>query len=114
MSEENFGIVNVQFADRYQPGEYSGRKYSYLTAIELAPGDVVAVPTKNGEGVAKVIDVCVPEGSVKEDVLPLLKTITRKHESEPSGRGDAQTPQAPEAPKTTQATHIPQVSIDDI
>lgn len=35
------------------------------------------MPTANGDGVAKVLSVDVPESKIDERVMPLLKTIER-------------------------------------
>ena len=70
-------IVGVQFESKREPGTFYGREYSYLVAegIELAAGDVVKVPTANGEGTAKVTHE-LRESQVDERVIPKLKTIT--------------------------------------
>ena len=78
-SERLSDIVNVQFQSKYDPDLFSGREYSYRAAIKLFPGDVVVAPAGNGESVARVIRVNVPESKVDESVLPLLKTIERLH-----------------------------------
>ena len=46
-------IVSVQFEDKFKPGEFSGRTYNYRTAIDVSVGDIVIVPTANGDGIAK-------------------------------------------------------------
>ena len=69
--------VMVQFENRYSPGTYCGKPYSYITEHRLAVGDVVLVETKFGDTVAKVVEVDVPEYRIKE-VLPMLKHITAK------------------------------------
>ena len=98
-------IVNVQFASKHNPDEFVGRKYSYFTDIDLAVGDVVALPSKNGDGVGMVVDVDVPISSVSAGVLPLLKTIERKYEPEPKEQ-----PQANDGADEV----IEEISIDEI
>ena len=90
-------IVGVKFQSRHNPEEFGGREYSYRSAIELSPGDIVAVPTANGEGVAQVTSVNVPESKVDERILPNLKTIERRHGVEGSAQdepGDGDDPVA--------------------
>lgn len=67
-------IVSVQFQNKQNPEIFSGREYSYFTAIPLKAGDVVAVPTKNGEGKAKVVKIGIKESELSCD-LNILKTI---------------------------------------
>lgn len=67
--------VTVQFENRYEPGVYAGRTYSYIADHRLTVGDVVPVETKFGDTVAKVVEVDVPEYRIKA-VLPMLKHIT--------------------------------------
>ncbi len=70
-------IVGVQFESKRELGTFYGREYSYLVAegIKLAAGDVVKVPTANGEGMAKVTRE-LWESQVDERIVPKLKTIT--------------------------------------
>ena len=81
-------IVEVQYKAKSasvpgnNPDEFGGRKYSYFTAIPLQVGDIVVAPAGNGETIAKVVTVDVPESKVDERVLPLLKTIERLYEPE--------------------------------
>ena len=53
-------IVQVQFKSRYGD-TYSGRAYSYVADIPVSVGDIVKVPTSNGDGEAKVCRIDVPE-----------------------------------------------------
>lgn len=72
----NLEIVSVVFENKRSPGEYTGREYSYSTAIPLVVGDIVSVPTQKGEGKAKVVKVGVVESELTFDIT-LLKTIER-------------------------------------
>lgn len=71
-------IVGVKFKDKYRPGEFCGREYTYFLAdgIDLQAGDIVKVPAGNGEGVAQVTRVGIKESEVDERVMPFMKTIT--------------------------------------
>ncbi|WP_298021148.1 hypothetical protein [uncultured Dysosmobacter sp.] len=73
-------IVEIRYCG--QDGQPRGKAYSYYTDIPLAVGDRVIVPTYKGDGEGVVCAVAVPESTVDEHVLPLLKTITRKVEAE--------------------------------
>lgn len=59
-------IVKVRFKSRFQPGEWSPREYSYYAAVPLKVGDLVVVPSKYGESVAKVSQVHVDEREVRD------------------------------------------------
>lgn len=75
-------IVGVKFQSKFTPGEFVGREYNYFSAIKLAVGDIVVVPTQNSEGIAKVVSVDVPESKIDERIMPLLKTIETKFDLE--------------------------------
>lgn len=81
-------IVGVQFQSKFNPNEFSGREYNYLTAIELSEGDIVVVPTKNGDGIAKVVSIDVPDSKIDERIMPLLKTIERLHMPETNNESE--------------------------
>lgn len=53
-------IVQVQFKSKYGD-TYGGRPYSYVADIPVDVGDIVKVPTSNGDGEAKVCRVGVTE-----------------------------------------------------
>jgi len=72
-------IVSVKFEDARLPGTFTSKPYHYKTALPLAPGDIVVLPTKNGEGIGMVIETMVPESKVDERVMPLLREITQKY-----------------------------------
>lgn len=68
-------IVSVCFR-RKDSEEFGGKAYSYFTELPLSVGDIVKVPTAQGESVAKVHETDIHESKVDERILPLLKTIT--------------------------------------
>ncbi len=70
-------IVSVKYEDRYSPKTFSGRAYSYITAIPLEVGDLVVAPTAYGEKIARVSQVNIPEFQV-EFMKANLKLITEK------------------------------------
>lgn len=76
-------IVKVRFKSRFQPGEWSPREYSYYAAAPLKVGDIVVVPSKYGESVARVSQVHVDEREVR-DYLHVMQTISTR----PIGRED--------------------------
>ena len=56
-------IVYVQFKDRYSE-KYGGREYSYIADVALQEGDIVMVPTVNGDTEARVSRIDVPESEL--------------------------------------------------
>ncbi len=70
-------IVSVKYEDKYMPKTFSGKAYSYLTAIELKAGDLVIAPTASGEKIARVSEIDVPEYKI-ESIKPFLKLIVTK------------------------------------
>ena len=46
---EKTNIVSVKYEDRYMPKTFSGKAYSYITAIPLEVGDLVVAPTSYGD-----------------------------------------------------------------
>lgn len=68
-------IVNVNFKNRYGEG-FGPRKYSYYCDLDVKVGDIVKLPTKNGDGVGRVAEIHVDPNRVDDRVLPQLKTIT--------------------------------------
>lgn len=74
-------IVGVNFKNRWND-EFGEKAYHYFSAIPLEVGDMVIAPTKNGESIAKVCEVDMPECLIPLDVLPKLRTITKMAESE--------------------------------
>ena len=70
-------IVSVKYEDRYMPKTFSGKAYSYFTAIPLEVGDLVVAPTSNGKKIARVSVIDIPEFQV-EFMQASLKLITEK------------------------------------
>lgn len=70
-------IVSVKYEDRYMPKTFSGRAYTYITAIPLQVGDLVVAPTSNGEKIARVSEINIPNFKV-EFMKASLKLITEK------------------------------------
>lgn len=60
MNTENFNLVQVQFKSRYKPNTFTGTAYTYIADVPVDVGDIVKVPTKFGEGEARVCRVNVP------------------------------------------------------
>lgn len=79
-------IVNVLFKNRFT-GEYCGQKYSYYTALNLEPGQLVKVPTASGDSVARVEEVNVPASCVSRYVRDNLKTISELAPEEAEANG---------------------------
>jgi hypothetical protein len=53
-------IILVQFEDRGNPGYFAGSSYSYIAERGITVGDIVKVPTKYGDRIAKVVRTDVP------------------------------------------------------
>ena len=70
-------IVSVKYEDEYTPKTFNGRTYSYYTNINLNVGDIVVAPTKNGDKIARVSEINIPEYKV-EMIKFYLKTIEKK------------------------------------
>lgn len=84
-------IVKVRFKSHFQPGEWSPREYSYYAAVPLKVGDLVVVPSKYRESVAKVSQVHVDEREVR-DYLHVMQTISTRpigHEDDSTRSGHA-------------------------
>ena len=74
-------IISVKYEDKYMPKTFSGKAYSYYTAIEVEVGDLVVAPTSNGDKIARVLEINIPEFKV-EQIKPYLKLITDKIDKE--------------------------------
>lgn len=74
-------IINVKYEDKYMPKTFSGKAYSYYTAIDVEVGDLVVAPTSNGDKIARVSEINIPEFKV-EQIKPYLKLITDKIDKE--------------------------------
>jgi hypothetical protein len=83
-------LVSVQYRNKDNPEVYTGREYTYLTAIDLAVGDLVMAPVRDGFSVAQVSAINVPESKVDERIMPLLKTIEKMYEPEADPETDAE------------------------
>lgn len=53
-------LVQVQFKSKYG-NDYGGRPYTYVADVPLLVGDIVKVPTANGDSDARVCRIDVPE-----------------------------------------------------
>ena len=74
-------IVGVHFQNSRNE-KFGGKAYHYFSVIPLEVGDMVIAPTKNGESIAQVCEVDMPECMIPLDVLPKLRTITKMAEPE--------------------------------
>lgn len=74
-------IISVKYEDNYMPKTFSGKSYSYYTAIPLKVGDLVIAPTQNGNKIARVSAIDIPEYKV-EFFKSSLKLITDKIDRE--------------------------------
>lgn len=74
-------IISVKYEDKYMPKTFSGKAYSYYTDIDVEVGDLVVAPTSNGDKIARVSEINIPEFKV-EQIKPYLKLITDKIDKE--------------------------------
>ena len=74
-------IISVKYEDKYMPKTFSGKAYSYYTAIDVEVGDLVVAPTSNGDKIARISEIDIPEFKV-EQIKPYLKLITDKIDKE--------------------------------
>lgn len=70
-------IVSVKYEDNYEPKTFGGKAYSYYTSIPLLVGDLVIAPTANGNKIARISEINIPEYKVA-NIKPYLKLITDK------------------------------------
>ena len=79
-------FVTVQYEDRFRPGTYGGREYSYIADHRLKVGDVVYVETKLGAGLARVARIDVAETEIPQipNSGPARISVI---EMQPGGRG---------------------------
>lgn len=68
-------FVQVQFKSRYSD-QYSGRAYTYISDVPLEVGDMVTVPTANGDGEARVCRVGIPEAEARGGYRGEFRHIT--------------------------------------
>ena len=73
----NTNIIGVKYEDKYEPRSFTGGIYSYYTDLELNVGDIVKAPTRNGESIARVSRIDIPEDEV-EHIKSKMLTITKK------------------------------------
>ena len=74
-------IISVKYEDNYMPKTFCGKAYSYYTAIPVEVGDLVIAPTANGDKIARVSEIDIPEYKV-EFFKSSLKLITDKIDRE--------------------------------
>lgn len=74
-------IINVKYENNYMPKTFSGKAYSYYTAIQVQVGDLVIAPTANGNKIARISEINIPEYKV-ELIKSHLKLITDKIDKE--------------------------------
>lgn len=74
-------IIKVKYEDNYMPKTFNGKSYSYYVAIPVKIGDLVIAPTANGDKIARISEINVPEYKV-EMIKPYLKTITKTIDKE--------------------------------
>ncbi|MCI8470473.1 MAG: hypothetical protein HFJ35_03125 [Clostridia bacterium] len=70
-------IISVKYEDNYMPKTFSGKSYSYYTAVSVEVGDLVIAPTANGNKIARVAEIDIPDYKV-EFIKSYLKLITDK------------------------------------
>lgn len=80
-------IVGVQFQSKWND-EFTGRVYSYLCDIPVAIGDIVAVPTANGESTVRICETDIPLERVPLHIRSILKTVTKKVDSAEAENGE--------------------------
>ena len=73
-------LVQVQFKSKYSD-TYGGRPYTYAADVPLQVGDIVKVPTANGDSDARVCRIDVPESECN---FPLDRL---RHITEPATPG---------------------------
>ena len=83
-------IVSVVFQNKKDPCKFEGREYNYKAAIPLNIGEIVIVPTKNGEGKAKVVQTSIKESEIRFDPN-LLKTIESLADEQAENKATAPT-----------------------
>lgn len=70
-------IISVKYEDKYMTKTFSGKAYSYYSAIDVEVGDLVIAPTASGNKIARVSEINVPEEKIVT-IKPYLKLITDK------------------------------------
>ena len=70
-------IISVKYEDKYIPKTFGGKSDSYLTTVNVKIGDLVIAPTANGNKIARVSEINIPESKV-EEIKPYLKLIKNR------------------------------------
>ena len=70
-------IISVKYEDNFTPKVFGGRAYSYYSAVDVNVGDLVIAPTANGDKIARVSEINIPECKV-ENIKAYLKLITEQ------------------------------------
>ena len=79
-------LVKVQFLRNGEPG---GRKYTYVTALDLRVGDLVIVPPSNSVAYVVELDVPVEEVAAFKDRLKRIDVkVVPKEESDEDKKVD--------------------------
>lgn len=79
-------IVSINYKDRQGDG-YDSRKYSYFCSIkDIRVGDKVVAPTYKGDRGAIVVEADVPLYTIDPDIIPKLRTITKRQEVAADGK----------------------------
>ena len=74
-------IISVKYEDRFNPKTFGGKAYNYYTTVNVNIGDCVIAPTSNGEQIAIVTAINIPEESLGISAT-CLKTIEHKIDKE--------------------------------
>ncbi|MCL2357612.1 MAG: hypothetical protein FWC70_10785 [Defluviitaleaceae bacterium] len=82
-------IVLVKFQSKKNPDDFSGKEYSYIAGIPLNVGDIVKVPTANGFGIGKVVEIDVPSNKIgcPLDKLKRIQHLANLDEENPQNLG---------------------------
>lgn len=70
-------IINVKYEDNFMPKTFSGKPYSYYTAVDVEVGDLVIAPTSYGDKIARVSEINISDDKVTM-IKPFMKLITDK------------------------------------
>lgn len=70
-------IISVKYEDKFKPKTFSGKAYSYYTAVNVKVGDLVIAPTSYGDKIARVCEINIPVHKI-EMIRAYLKLITEK------------------------------------
>ena len=70
-------IISVKYEENFTPKVFGGKAYSYYTAVDVEVGDLVIAPTSNGDKIALVSEINIPESKV-QNIIPFLKVISEK------------------------------------